>query len=105
MVKEGLFEQKTSEMRRCQLWEGLEARAFHAEKLRSDTLHWDGASAKSFGCDGLVILKNVKNEVEVRREVFSDRALKINFQNLDFILSPMGELLSVFCISTLPTLI
>lgn len=50
------------------------------------------ASAKSLGCDGLVLLKNVKNEVEVRRGVFSDKALKTNFQILDFILSPMGSL-------------
>ena len=83
-MKKGLFEQKILDLRRCQLWGRTEGQSF----LRRGVT----ASTNSLGCDGLVILKNVKNEVEVRRGVFSDRALKINFENLDFSLIPMGNL-------------
>lgn len=37
MIKEGLFEQKTFEMRRCQLREGLEGRAFLKGLHRRDS--------------------------------------------------------------------
>lgn len=47
--------------------------------------------------DWLAILKKVKDG---ERGAISGRALKIDFQNLDFILNPMGKFRGVFSIFT-----
>lgn len=53
------------------------------------------ASAKALEWDWLAILKNVKDG----EGAISGRALKIDFQNLDFILNSMGKFRGVFSIS------
>lgn len=76
MTKESLFEKRTFEMRRKPGGQSLPHQG------------WEGY--------WFAILKNVKDE----KGAISGRALKIDFQYLDFILNPMGKFRGVFSIST-----